>query len=183
MEVKLKGGKGATDDWRACDVKRADTENPYESPRSYSQVSKSGSHAIPGRGVVRMLALGVVGYGVFAAFAVFYQTLTLYSSGEPVAVYWGMGVLCALPFASSEFFNVGRGKEVGVVRRILVASAIMLSSVFISPLIVNAIGWARRTYHDHLAVLRTLVICLLVYAITLLVVRHVWIVRGTSKER
>jgi hypothetical protein len=162
-------------------VKNTDSVNPYESPTPWES-EKGRRESIAGR-VVGATVLAMVGYGVFAVVAGFYYLLSLAFSAEPVVSRWTVGVLCAIAFASSEVFNSGCGRKAGVMRRVLVASGVTISSLIVAAFFLNALGLYGQTYEekDRWLVHSTALLAL-VYVGGLWLARYVWIVQEFRVE-
>jgi len=123
------------------------------------------------RRFLRALALGLFGYGVFGAGAMLYCTVSPHSFPS---IDWIEGLLCALPFAASEFLNVGRGRTAGFVRRLLFASATMVVAVLFTIALAAEMGWST-TYERQSQTKGIMnLTCILVFGGALVVVKCVW---------
>lgn len=80
------------------------------------------------RRFTRSVAMGLFGYAVFIAVVIAVKALP---GGENQVVYWEHGLLCAVPFALSEFVVVPAGKKWGGLRRLIVSGGICTAVLFI----------------------------------------------------
>ena len=112
--------------------------------------------------LVRMIALGLIGYGIFAVAA--------FANG---GADWRAGFVVAAIFAGSELLDLGPGRTGGVLRRIAVAGALMLFLCFVymgmQPQEIRLKGTA-----DPEPNLTSMGIFLLVYVVGLIVVKGGW---------
>jgi hypothetical protein len=152
-------------------MSRTELQNPYDSPRSIDENSSPRLWLAGVRRVGRIVALAVAGYAAFTGFVLFYRLF-----GFADFVNWDTGIVCSLAFASSEAFNFGRGKATGVLRRIIVAVAVVISSAIIAGLMSEPLGLMEgRTYTADPWATARIILWLIVFAVELIIVRHWWI--------
>jgi hypothetical protein len=154
------------------------TENPYTPPNTLSALPV-GVESPPSRPsillrVVRGLILGVIGYAVYVGVATFYCNGPFRSLNATPD--WTSGSLLALVFASSEVLNSGRGHSGGIVRRMLIASALMLAVVLVVGVLGTAAGFRARNYSetDRVGNVYTGIFAV-VFPITLFAIKLNWI--------
>ena len=129
------------------------TDNPYTPPET-APLSTIDARAASAPGtllrVARGLIYGEIGYAVFVEVGTYYRDGLINGLLRPglMTVDWITGMLLALVFASSEVLNTGRGYSAGFVRRILIASALMLATVLVTFVLGTAVDFRNHTYDN-----------------------------------
>jgi hypothetical protein len=153
--------------------------NPYGSPQStdlpFETTNDLSRGSAIGWRLIRAFALALVGYGVFVEGGKFYCETSL-NRTFGFAEDWIVGTLIALVFASSEYLNAGCGRSAGIVRRMLVSSALMLAVILITAFVGSAVG-LRATSYDQTRPMCLFYTALMAsfFIVGLFVVRFRWI--------
>jgi H+/Cl- antiporter ClcA len=158
-----------------------DELNPYESPQSVAAEKHQRVSSPLLRVVVRFLAMGLIGFVSFSTIGFLYVAVAEYFQLEIFpSIAWALAVggIGALIFTGSEVFNSGVGQKSGVLRRILVASGVFVSTGFVSSILTNGLDWNQQTYDSDPWWLHRLVLALIVFLAGLLVTRVLWIARS-----
>jgi hypothetical protein len=121
--------------------------NPYESPRSSGDAPGLSAGSVLLRRFAQVLTMGICGYIAFAIVGLAYWAVLL-NYDQSVSIGWvlAIGVLGAVIFSVSELFNSGRGKEAGVLRRILITTGTFLLSAVVVALMSALLGLGPQTY-------------------------------------
>src|SRR5262249_24342569 len=104
--------------------------NPYRAePDADIQEKATRSWRGKAASLVRMAVLAVIGYGLYVA------ALTVSYSSNLIALppdEWIAGMLAAIAFGAAELVRIGTGKGYGLLRRIGIATAIMVVSAVVT---------------------------------------------------
>jgi MFS family permease len=152
--------------------------NPYESPLFASERQSASQSSSNARGLLRVLVMGLIGYGAFAGVGVLYFVVAEILQLEIFpTLRWamGIGVIGAAIFAGSEVFNSGRGSAAGFLPRMLGAVGVFMGSGIASSWLSGMLGWRPRGYEDEGHWLKELVLAIGVYCAGLVLARVVWI--------
>jgi hypothetical protein len=101
----------------------AELPNPYESPRVVAATAGSTPWPEVVRRIVRAVILASIGYATITI-----PSVILFLMSVTERINFLAGILAAVPFALSEVFNSGPGKSAGVLRRIIVALGVVITS-------------------------------------------------------
>ncbi len=122
--------------------------------------------------LVRSVVLGVLGYFIFAIFAVMICKASQFLSIRDFRVIdWHMGAIVSLVFASSEILNTGRRNCGNGFRRIGVSSATMVFSCQLGFWISDKLGW-RNTYEQQARMgFYQTCLCCAIFAVVMILIR------------
>ena len=118
--------------------------NPYESPNAGDPLCSSNTTSRRRRSLLRIIALGIGGYGVFAVIA-----RLLVSANEGRAVEWGGGIAAAVVFASSELLYVPRSTQCDIVRRLIASGVCMITVIVLAGVVERVYGLAAPRYEQE----------------------------------
>jgi hypothetical protein len=154
--------------------------NPYESPRLATERRTGRKRSLYVHELVRVLTMGLIGYGAFAAVGLLYLAVSEFFQLEIFpSLRWALvdvGGVGAAVCAGSEIFNSGRGSASGVARRILAAAGVFVGSAFGASALSVMVGWQPMRYSEDPFWLHRLVLVIVSYFAGLVLVRIVWIV-------
>jgi hypothetical protein len=128
-----------------------DAINPYESPNT---VASEAPHRLSSplmRLVIRMLAMGLIGFVSFSAVGFLYLVVAEHFELDIFpSIAWALGVggLGSAIFTGSEFFNYGRGELSRFLARFLVTTVAFVASCFVAANLSDWLGWQKTTYES-----------------------------------
>jgi hypothetical protein len=157
-------------------------ENPYSPPETVSLPAVAAESAPTGPRILlritRGLILGSIGYAVFVEVGSYYRDGRMDGLIRPslMGEDWTTGLLLSLVFASTELLNAGRGYAAGLVRRMLISSALMLATVLVVLTLGTAADFRVHSYGETMRVCYIYTgITAVVFIFALLAIKLIWI--------